>query len=185
MSTCPPLSRPLQEVQASHQHESDLSSFADSCSQSQSLACQPSQGSMSSFSVFEDSREQSSFVPFHDSWASSSKDTGPGARQTSTGQQPKEQIGAVQREVVYRATLGVPLEGEGSGSGHVTTMDQSFTQIGICHPKLAPSISTPVSQKIGVWSYLHTHISTLVSAPIPIHPYLPSFLLLPLNRFHF
>lgn len=183
--TLPSLSRPLQEVQAGHQHESDLSSFADSCSQSQSLACQPSQSNMSSFSVFEDSREQSSFVPFHDSWANSSKDTGgPGARPVSSGQQRKEQMGAVQQEVVYRATLGVPLEGEGSGSGNVTTIDQSFTQIGICHPKTAPSISTPISSRIGVWPYLRTYMYIWTLTSVYMKSITSLLSLLPLNRFH-
>lgn len=177
MSSCPSLSRPLQEMQASHQHESDLSSFADSYSQSQSLACQPSQGNMSSFSVFEDSKEQSSFVPFHDSWANSSKDTVPSARQISSGQQPREQVGAVQRDV-YRATLGVPLEGEGTGAGNVTTMDQSFTQVGICHPKTAPSISTPVSSRIGAWPY--SCLCTIVHLDIGSHAYAEYFKVLSL-----
>lgn len=126
---------------------------------------------MSSFSAYEDSVEQSSFVPFHDSWVNSSRDVQnrrPGSADESAGMattgpstdrmprsglpnQQKQQLGTREGGGVYRATLGVPLEGDGMVAGNnASVIDQSFTQIGICHPKHAPNISTPVSKKIGL-----------------------------------
>ena len=105
---------------------------------------------MSSFSVYEDSRDQSSFVPFHDSWVDSSKDlaVNTGQNDCAHSVDMKGLDGEAEQEVVYHMVLGVPLEGEGVVAGNVS-MDQSYTQIGIHHPKTAPSISTPVSTKIG------------------------------------
>ena len=151
--------------------EPDVSSFADSYmyDQSQSFQAGVSKSNMSSFSVYEDSVEQLSFVPFHDSWVNSSRDTrhsvmgdhsalGPGKdrpvsaalkhqleKKAAPVQQPLEKEG----RVVYHAPLGVPLEGDGMGDGNASALDHSFTQVGICHPKVAPNISTPVGKKIG------------------------------------
>ena len=143
--------RYVQEVQSSL-HESELSSFADSCNQSQSFQGQPSQSNMSSFSVYEDSRDQSSIVPFHDSWADSSKDAAVNTGQTDCAHSMdiRGADGKVEQEVVYRMVLGVPLEVEGMAAGN-KCMDQSYTQIGIHHPKTVPSISTPVSNRIGTY----------------------------------
>ena len=52
--------------------------------------------------------------------------------------------------MVYRAALGVPLDGDGRAGGpNMSVVDQSFTQVGICHPKHAPKVSTPTSKGIG------------------------------------
>ena len=136
---------------------------------------------MSSFSAYEDTvADQSSFAPFHDSWANSSKDVMAASRPesvTSTasgvGQQQQvpgralrpvsAQSGQMEEregEMVYHTALGVPLAGggggarlgSGSGSGGVVNssiIDQSFTQVGICHPKVPPTISTPLGKNIG------------------------------------
>ena len=153
-------SRPLQEVL---QYEADVSSFADSYQsydQSCSFQAAASKSNVSSFNVYEDSAEQSSLAPFHDSWDNSSKNAGMRAGtapklagKAGISRQPlrQQQQKTEERErVVYRAALGVPLEGEGGGVGNMSTVDQSFTQVDICHPKHVPSISTPVSSKIGV-----------------------------------
>ena len=147
---------------------------------------------MSSFSVYEDTAaEQSSFVPFHDSWANSSRDAGAGSSRVGGGggggggatgavdhpAMPERVLRPVSAEsgqereggAVYHAALGVPLEGGGGhriggGGGGVNSsiVDQSFTQAGISHPKIAPSISTPVGKNIGQselmgGSYFHHH----------------------------
>lgn len=118
--------------------------------------------SKSSFSLYEDSvAEQSSFVPFHDSWNNTSKDaavhrntlgnvqsTSNSATAIGPMVRPTLKLREVGNDVVYQAALGVPLEGDeaGVGNGDASVVDQTFTQIGICHPKIAPSISTPVGK---------------------------------------
>ena len=158
--------RPPQDA---NRHEADVSSFAESCDQS-SFQAVVSKSNMSSFSAYEDSVERSSFIPFHDSWVNTSKDVQnkrPGSADESASMpttglltervprsglpnQQKQQLGTREGGGVYHATLGVPLEGDGMVAGNASVIDQSFTQIGICHPKHAPNISTPVSKKIGL-----------------------------------
>lgn len=143
----------------------DVFSFAEphqSYDQSHSFQAGASKSNMSSFSVYEGSVEQSSLVPFHDSWANLSKDGRPSSAEHSTGMPttgdagrvvgpvPPEQEQKREGDVVYHAALGVPLEGDGMAAGNISVVDQSFTQVGIYHPKHTPNISTPVSKKMGM-----------------------------------
>ena len=126
-----------------------LADSYQSYDQSQSFQASISKSNMSSFSVYEDTAaEQSSFVPFHDSWANASKDRG-GGGEIGTHVAIEHKEGGV----VYHVALGVPLEGGaktgGSGDEVHRIVDQSFTQVGIPHPRIAPSISTPVGKNIG------------------------------------
>ena len=157
--------------------ESDMSSFAESYNQSHSYQAGASKSNMSSFSVYEDSIERSSLAPFHDSWVDTSKkdiNRQPGSTNYSanmqsavTGQETVSECQSKQPDnredvAVHDEVLGAPLEGGGDGVGggaNTSAVDQSFyTQVGICHPKVAPSISTPVNKKIGTHVHVHVHV---------------------------
>ena len=147
-----------------NQDEADMPSLAESyqsCDQSRSFqVAGASKSNMSSFSVYEDSVEQSSLAPFHDSWANSCKDASnkqPGSLEGNTAGAGASALGHEQQKMekeesgmVYRAALGVPLDGDGlAGGPNMSVVDQSFTQVGICHPKHVPKVSTPTSKRIG------------------------------------
>ena len=145
------------------------------CNQSVSFQAGVSKNNMSSFSVHEDSlAEQSSFVPFRDSWANLSIDAATHRRTSepiadklstcsnagATG--PRAPSSRPGEAKVYQATLGVPQEGDGGGGGsggEVSVVEQNVTQIGSCHPKIAPSISTPVGKNM---KGLHQNACTCV-----------------------
>ena len=138
--------------------EADIPSLAESYQsydQSRSIAG-ASKSNMSSFSVYEDSVEQSSLAPFHDSWAKDTTNRQPAISKDNAADAPgssfgpdQQQVERKESDVVYHAALGVPLEKDTLASGNVSVVDQSFTQIGICHPKHAPKVSTPASKRIG------------------------------------
>ena len=153
------------------------------CNQSVSFQAGVSKSNMSSFSVYDDSlAEQSSFVPFHDSWVNMSKDAATHRRTSETiadklstcsnagATGPRAPSSWPGEAKVYQATLGVPLEGDGvgGGGGEVSVVEQSFTQIGIRHPKIAPSISTPVGKNMkGLYQnactlYIYVHVLSCI-----------------------
>ena len=146
-----------------NQDEADMPSLVESYqSYDQSRSFQvagASKSNVSSFSVYEDSVEQSSLAPFHDSWANSCKDASskqPGSLEGNTAGAGANALGHEQQKMekesgmVYHAALGVPLDGDGlAGGPNMSVVDQSFTQVGICHPKHAPKVSTPTSKGIG------------------------------------
>jgi len=145
--------RPLQDIQAS------LVSAKEphfNYSQDSSLSFQPSQ---TSFSVYENSTHQeSSFVPFHDSWANHSRntssaplagsqrvDTASAVLQSSTSNNPNFPT--------YHAPLGVPVKSVGLNveeRGREKTSEQSFTQFDIAHPGEFEPASTPMKDRIGM-----------------------------------
>ena len=142
-----------------------LAESYQSYDQSHSYQAGVSKSNMSSFSAYEDTAaDQSSFAPFHDSWANSSRDVAGGGRPESGVEQQvcrralrpvsgqSARLEEREGEVVYHKALGVPLEGGarlGYGGMNSSVADHSFTQVGICHPKVPPSISTPVGKNIG------------------------------------
>lgn len=148
-----PTCRPLQDIQAS------LVSAKEphfNYSQDSSLSFQPSQ---TSFSVYENSTHQeSSFVPFHDSWANHSRntssaplagsqrvDTASAVLQSSTSNNPNFPT--------YHAPLGVPVKSVGLNveeRGREKTSEQSFTQFDIAHPGEFEPASTPMKDRIGM-----------------------------------
>ena len=145
-----------------------LSMPPEPCNQSVSFQAGVSKSNMSSFSVHEDSlAEQSSFVP---SWPNMSRDAAT-HRRTSEPIADKLSTCSNAGATGPRApsswpgeALGVPLEGDGGGGGgggggEVSVVEQSFTQICSRHPKIAPSISTPVDKNM---KGLHQNACTCV-----------------------
>ena len=115
----------------------------------QSLTCAKSNcsanPSLTSFSVYEDTRDQSSFSVYHDSMQAST-------HQSSVAPAP----------VPYFAPLGVPL------SHHDQSVsDQTFTQFGIPHPKDFEPVSTPKHMPsgatAGLWWLSNVIIAVCVS----------------------
>ena len=144
---------PLQEVVSRPVAGSKGPSF--SCSYDRSQSFQPSQSNLSSFSVYEDSQE-SSFAPFHDSWASRSKNASGAAcasfRRTEEPQLQSQSLVPGDREpgLCYRAPLGAPVVPR-TEENHLAnaTIEQSFTQFDIRHPGLYEPASTPMVERVG------------------------------------
>lgn len=82
--------------------------------------------SQSSFSVYEDTCDESSFLPYHDSMQSTS----------NSFKNPPPLCGSQQHLDTYQAPLEVPLQ-------CTSEPDQTFTQFDIAHPKELGSVSTP------------------------------------------
>ena len=139
---------PLQEVVSRPVVGSKGLSF--DCSYDRSQSFQPSQSNVSSFSAYEDSQE-SSFVPFHDSWASRSKNASGAARPSfrRTEELQPQSLAPGDREpgLCYRAPLGAPVVPR-TEENH-TAVEQSFTQFDIRHPGLYEPASTPMVERVG------------------------------------
>ena len=138
---------PLQEVVSRPVASSREPSF--NCSYDRSQSFQPSQSNVSSFSVYEDSQE-SSFVPFHDSWANRTKNAS-GVARTSL-RKTEESLVSGDREPVlsYHAPLGAPIVPRTEENDLANaTVDQEFTQFDIQHPRQFEPASTPMVKRIG------------------------------------
>lgn len=153
----------------------------NSYSQSACYSYQPSQ-TAESFSVFEEeSQDQSSIVPYHDSWADNSRHLSAVQHRSMNKIQGevrvKQSVGKVKGQAVmsqagefeiegqkdntgtYRALVGDPVmnvDGERERVSEMNhTMEQSFTQFDIPHPSLTAPASTPAGRKlISECSYL-------------------------------
>ena len=143
------MSKPLASTQESY----------FSYSQEPSHSFQPSQSDVSSFSVYEDnSRQESSFVPFHDSWTSRSKNASGIPPQTSF-QKVDTNSRATQPTTseklafsTYQIPLGAPVMASHTHvkEGGNTDGEKSFTQFDIPHLGVFEPASTPAKDRIGM-----------------------------------
>ena len=124
-------------------------------SENESCSFQPSQSNASSFSVFEDTREHSSFVPFHDSWAAHSRNHVAGGEVNPGGKPIPSTVASLSKEEeeeeapadgrVYYAPVGVPFKPP--HDDQLNTTEQ--TQFDIPHPSgTTGPASTPMRHHI-------------------------------------
>lgn len=153
--------RPLQELPMSRPLTSAQESYL-SYSQDPSHSFQPSQSDVSSFSVYEDnSRQESSFVPFHDSWASHSKNAS-GIPPVTSFQKVHTNLRATQPTTsenlafsTYHVPLGAPVMAAPAHmkEGGNADGEKSFTQFDIPHPGVFEPASTPAKDHMGMYMY--------------------------------